>query len=170
MIEQEHSDTSVVTTLFKHNAWANMKLLDFCAELNAEQLDTTAIGGFGSIRDTLLHIVGAEVSYVERVNDKRPAKPFARDEFPGFAVMQDAARWASDELLQLALAARTETIVQQRPPRDRIAYPLASLMVQAVTHSTEHRTQIAAIITQVGMEPPDMSGWAYMEETGELQE
>ena len=43
-------------------------------------------------------------------------------------------------------------------------------MVQAITHSTEHRTQISAIITQLGMEPPDMSGWKYMEEIGELQE
>ena len=44
------------------------------------------------------------------------------------------------------------------------------LMVQAITHSTEHRTQISAIITQLGVEPPDMSGWKYMEEIGELQE
>jgi uncharacterized damage-inducible protein DinB len=70
----------------------------------------------------------------------------------------------------LALSARKDTRVRQRPPRQRFEYKLASLIVQAVGHSTEHRTQIAAIITQLGMEPPDMSGWNYMEETGELQE
>jgi uncharacterized damage-inducible protein DinB len=43
-------------------------------------------------------------------------------------------------------------------------------MVQAINHSTEHRTQIAAIITQLGMEPPDMSGWQYMEDIGELHD
>ena len=43
-------------------------------------------------------------------------------------------------------------------------------MVQAVTHSTEHRTHIATIITQLGREPPDMSGWQYMAEVGELQD
>jgi len=52
----------------------------------------------------------------------------------------------------------------------QIEYPLASLIAQAIGHSTEHRAQIAAIITQLGLEPPDMSGWAYMEETGELAE
>jgi uncharacterized damage-inducible protein DinB len=170
MRENERGDTSVLTTLFGHNAWANLKLLDFCAGLSDAQLGATAIGCFGTIRDTLRHIVGAEVSYVERVNGKLPPQPLAPDQFPGFAVLQDAVRWAGDELLQLALSAQADTRVRQRPPRQLFEYKLASLMVQAITHSTEHRTQIAAIITQLGMEPPDMSGWKYMEEIGELQE
>jgi uncharacterized damage-inducible protein DinB len=170
MQENQRGDTSVLTTLFGHNAWANLELLDFCEHLSDAQLDATAIGGFGSIRDTLLHIVGAEVSYVERVNGKLPAGSFRSGQFPGFAVLKDAVRWAGDELLQLALSAREDTSVRQRPPRQLIGYKLASLMVQAITHSTEHRTQISAIITQLGMEPPDMSGWKYMEQSGELQE
>lgn len=170
MQANERGDASVLTTLFHHNAWANLTLLDFCERLSDAQLDGTAIGGFGSIRDTLVHIVGAEVSYVKRVNGKLPAKPLLRGQFPGFDVLKEAARWASDELLQLALSARADTIVQERRQQQRIEYTLASLMVQAITHSTEHRTQIATIITQLGVEPPDMSGWKYMEESGELRE
>jgi uncharacterized damage-inducible protein DinB len=168
--ENEPGETSVLTTLFAHNTWANLKLLDFCEHLSDAQLDATAIGGFGSIRDTLWHIVGAEVSYVERVNGKLPAKAPSGDQFPGFEVLKDAVRWAGDELLQLALSARQDTRVRQRPPRQTYEYKLASLMAQALSHSTEHRTQISAIITQLGMEPPDMSGWQYMDELGELRE
>ena len=51
-----------------------------------------------------------------------------------------------------------------------VKYPVASLMIQAINHSTEHRTQVSTIITQLGLEPPDMTGWAYMEEIGEFQE
>src|ERR687888_1202692 len=97
MRETQPGDTSVLTTLFAHNTWANLKLLDFCERLSDEQLDATAIGGFGSIRDTLRHIVGAEVSYVERVNGKLPPKPLSGSQFSGFEVLKDAARWASDE-------------------------------------------------------------------------
>ena len=32
------SDTSVLTTLFAHNGWANLKLIDFCEKLSDEQL------------------------------------------------------------------------------------------------------------------------------------
>lgn len=170
MQEDQRGDTSVLTTLFAHNAWANLKLLDFCAALSDAQLDATAIGCFGSIRDTLVHIVGAEESYVDRVNGRLPAQPLPRDQFPGFEQLKDVARWAADEMLQLALSARVDSRVRQRAPRMLIEYNLASLMMQALTHSTEHRTQISAIITQLGLEPPDMSGWQYMEDTGELLE
>jgi uncharacterized damage-inducible protein DinB len=170
MRETQPGDTSVLITLFAHNTWANLKLLDFCEHLSDQQLDATAIGCFGSIRDTLWHIVGAEVSYVERVNGKLPERPLSPDQFPSFEMLKDAVRWAGDELLQLALSARKDTSVRQRPPRQLFEYKLASLIVQAISHSTEHRTQISAIITQLGLEPPDMSGWNYMEEIGELQE
>lgn len=170
MLDRERGDTSVLTTLFAYNTWGNLKLLDFCARLSDAQLDTTAIGCFGSIRDTLVHIVGAEVGYVERVNGRLPAQPLVRGHFPGFEVLQEAVRWAGDELLQLAISAQQDTMVRQRPPRDPVAYPLASLMVQAISHSIEHRTQISAIITQLGIEPPDMSTWYYIEELGQLQE
>jgi uncharacterized damage-inducible protein DinB len=170
MVAPEQGDTSVLTTLFAHNVWANVKLLDFCANLSDEQLDATAIGCFGSIRDTLLHIISAEVGYVDRVNGRLPAMLPPNDQFPGFGALKEAARWAGDELLQLALSARENTNVRQRPPRHIYQYRLASLIIQAITHSTEHRTQISAIITQLGMEPPDMSGWQYMEDIGEIQD
>jgi uncharacterized damage-inducible protein DinB len=170
MLETERDNTTVLTKLFDHNAWANLKLLDFCEALTDEQLDSTAVGGYGSIRNTLVHVIGAEVSYVARVNDNLPPRPFERDTFPGFDVLKDAARWAHEELLQLALSARPDTLVRQRPPRPQSEYKLDALMVQAITHSCEHRTQVATIITQFGMEPPDMSGWCYMEEKGELRD
>jgi uncharacterized damage-inducible protein DinB len=170
MQDNQRGDTSVLTTLFAHNAWANLKLLDFCEKLSDAQLDATAIGCFGSIRDTLWHIVRGEVSYVERVNGKLPAQPISRDVFPGFAVMKDVARWTNDELLLLALSARQDTMVTESEGDLHVAYRLASLMMQAINHATEHRAQISAIITQLGMEPPDMSGWQYMAEIGEFKE
>jgi uncharacterized damage-inducible protein DinB len=42
--------------------------------------------------------------------------------------------------------------------------------MQAINHATEHRTQISTIITQLGLEPPDMAGWQYMDEMGEFHE
>jgi len=157
MRKNERGDTSVLTTLFAHNVWANLKLLEFCERLSDEQLDATAIGCFGSIGDTLQHIISVEVRYVERANGKLPAARSASDQFPGFSMLKDVARWAGDELLELALATRQDTLVRQPPPRPIIQYRLASLMVQAITHSTEHRTQISAIITQLGIVQPASS-------------
>ncbi len=170
MQEDQRGDTSVLNTLFAHNVWANLKLLDFCEQLSDEQLDASGIGCFGSIRDTLTHIIGAEVSYVHRVNGKLPGRPFARGQFPGFDILRDSARWTGDELLQLAISARDDTLVREGSPHVTYEYKLASLVTQSLTHSTEHRTQISEIITQLGLEPPDMSGWCFMTEIGEYKE
>jgi uncharacterized damage-inducible protein DinB len=37
-------------------------------------------------------------------------------------------------------------------------------MLQAINHATEHRTHIATILTQQGVEPPVLDGWHYNEE------
>src|SRR3954466_7686691 len=126
MTHNLQGDTSVLTHLFAHNAWANLKLLDFCQNLTDEQLDSTATGGYGSIRDTVRHIIGSEVSYVERVNGKSPAQPIPKREFAGFEVLKAGARWTGDELLELALSAHTDTLVRQRSPGRNSEYPLAA--------------------------------------------
>ena len=68
----EPNDT--LTTLFSHNLWANLKLLETCAELTSEQLDATIVGTYGSIQDTLEHIVKAEQSYFARVSTGQPRR------------------------------------------------------------------------------------------------
>ncbi len=66
---------------------------------------------------------------------------------------------------------RADTIVRvERPQEPIFAYPLASFLVQVANHSTAHREQIATIITQLGLEPPSMTGWQWMREMGEFHE
>ena len=174
MAESEPADNSVLTTLFAHNTWANLKLLDFCEALPAEHLEATAPGTYGAIRDTLWHLVGAEVSYVQRVNGRLPDLPIKlkRGEFPGFDLTKQVARWTGDELLQLALSARADTLVQEQAPGypTMAQYHLTHLIMQAINHSTEHRTHVSTILTQLGLEAPDMTGWGYMEATDDFQE
>ncbi len=172
MSENGQGDASVLTTLFRHNTWANLKLLDFCAGLSDEQLRATAVGAHGSIRATLAHLVGAQVDYASRVTGQTPSAWLSGDEFPSFEVLKADARASGEELARLAVGARADSVVRETVPEQGISveYPLGSLLTQAVNHATEHREQVSAIITQLGIRPPAMDGWAYMEETGEFRE
>ncbi|HKP52849.1 MAG TPA: DinB family protein [Chloroflexia bacterium] len=163
-------EENMVVDLFRHNTWANMKLLEACEGLGDEHLGANMAGTFGAIRDTLIHIVGAEVSYVKRVTGRMPEEPLKRGELPSFEVMKKAARWTGEELLQLALKAGPTDMVLETGEGGSVKYPLTSLLTQAINHATEHRAQVATILTQQGIEPPDMSGWAYMEEMGQFEE
>jgi uncharacterized damage-inducible protein DinB len=167
--QPEQPGHSVLAALFAHNTWASLKLLDFCAGLNEEQLAASTVGGYGSIRDTLRHLVRAEVRYAERVRGRQPANPPPENPFPSFEVLREAVRWTGAELLAGALAAHTETIVTVRQTKAIEEYALADLMAQALSHATEHRTQVLSIITALGQESPDLSGWGWMEERGALK-
>ncbi len=171
MQQAEQGDTSVLSALFQHNTWADLVLLEFCEGLSEDQLDATAVGCYGSIRDTLVHLVYSEVDYVNLVTNKWPEVTPPEDRFGGFAVLKDGVRWAGAAMLQLAASVQASTIVRVERPNEPIyEYPLASFMVQILNHSTEHRTQIAVIITQLGLKPPAMTGWKFMVERGEFHE
>lgn len=45
-------------------------------------------------------------------------------------------------------------------PRD---VPKTIILTQVINHATEHRAQVMAILTQLGIEPPDLSSWSYFE-------
>lgn len=168
----DQADTSFQRVLFAHHTWANLKLLEFCEGLSEEQLEASAIGTRGSIRRTLLHIVGAEIDYVHRVNGEWPPTPWPENQFPGFALLKEGAQWSGDQLFRLAQTTRADTQVEEHSDdfKTFVHYPLASLLMQAINHATEHRTQVSTIITQLGLEPPDMAGWQYMDEKGEFHE
>jgi uncharacterized damage-inducible protein DinB len=44
------------------------------------------------------------------------------------------------------------------------------LVVQALHHGNAHREQICAVLTSLGVEPPDIQAWAYAEATGDARE
>jgi uncharacterized damage-inducible protein DinB len=50
----------LLATLFRHNRWANLRLLDTCAGLSDAQWQAGVLGTYGSVRDTLVHLLAAE--------------------------------------------------------------------------------------------------------------
>ena len=66
---------SVLADAFAHHAWATMQLIDVCRALNAEQLATSVPGTYGSILDTIRHVVGADASYLNLLTTGRGGGP-----------------------------------------------------------------------------------------------
>lgn len=153
-----------LTTIFRHHRWANLRLLEACSALTPEQLATTLTGTYGSIRDTLEHIVSAERSYLARISTGQ-GYPRTPDAPPmTVAEMTEAARATGDGLIEWAPRVQPEDAVQvnwQGAPR---AIPNTILLTQAINHATEHRAQVTAMLTQVGIEPPDLQPWVYFDE------
>jgi uncharacterized damage-inducible protein DinB len=161
--EGSMQQADVLTTLFSHHLWANLCLLDCCTALNDEQLQARIPGSYGSIRETLEHFVKSERNYFSRISTgQRYDHPDA--ELPlSWAEMRESLRATGTGLIGWASrvqASDSVTVDWEGTPR---AVPKAILLTQVINHATEHREQIKAILTELGIEPPDLQGWAYFD-------
>lgn len=156
--------TDTLTTLFNHHLWANLRLLERCAGLTDEQLDVTLSGAFGSIRDTLQHIVTSEQNYFSRISTgqrydrQEDAPPLT------FAELAASARTTGLGLIEWVSKVQAEDTVPidwEGTPRD---VPKSIILTQVINHATEHRAQVMVMLTQLGIEPPDLQGWTYFDE------
>ena len=148
----------LIADFYRQNEWATLVLIDACRGLSDEQLAATAPGTYGSIRDTLRHIVGSETGYAFRLGATELARIKAHDAWPGFDRLAELVSATGAALTRLARVATDEPIRVDSHERPTDVDP-AVILVQMVHHSTEHRSQVNTILTTLGIEPPDLSGW-----------
>jgi uncharacterized damage-inducible protein DinB len=160
---QQHA---TIVTLFQHNLWANTQLCAFCARLSDEQLDTGTVGTFGTIRATLTHIADAEYSYWHRIATGQPARR-ADEERPATpAALARSLQQSGAALLEVApTVAATDSVTVQWADGVPRAIPSAVILTQVINHATEHRAQIMATLTQLGIEPPELDSWTFFDAT-----
>lgn len=158
---------NALVDLFRHNLWANLRLLDVCAGLDDDKLDASAPGTYGRVRDTLVHILVAEEIYLTTFTDQPPAAPLRMgDSFPGFEELRLRARHRGEALLEIATQIDPTQVLQGLRRGKPFAIQASILVIQAINHATEHRAHIVSILSPSGVAPPALDGWAYGRELG----
>ena len=154
---------------FRHNAWATKQLLAFCRGLSEQQLTSPATGSFGGIRATFNHVVRSDAGYLRSLTGDGP--PWATDDAEEADLDQLEARAAETEQGWDRFVARPvdaeRVIVLDAGTYEAHA---GVIVAQALHHANAHREQICAILTGLGMEPPDIQAWAYGDATGRGRE
>ena len=152
----------VLAELFRHNLWANLTLIDLCATLPDEILETNVPGTYGGIRETLTHLVGAEERYLSalagraRATQSHPGRNRSRSRHPARARASIRRR-----VRRLRRDGRGQSDLAGDLARSILKMPAALFLVQAINHATEHRTQIKTALTQAGITPPELDGWTW---------
>ena len=161
---------NALADFYRHNLWANLRLLDACAGLDDEQLGTSATGTYGRIRDTLVHIVSAEERYLARLKDEKPENNLQQGgAFPGFDELRRRARHTGEGLLRIAPETAPNRVLKIRRTEKTTDVPAYIQVIQAINHSTEHRAHVVSILSQLGIDPPSLDGWSYGEELGVVE-
>ncbi len=160
----------LMTDAFDHHVWATLELIDACLPLTPAELDTAVPGTYGSILDTLRHLVGADANYLRVLSDGAIA-PI--DEGPmGPAELR--AEMATHGPAWSALLARgldpDLVLIRRRDDGSETHAPVGIRLAQALHHGTDHRSQICTALTTLGVEPPAIDVWDYALHAGTLVE
>jgi uncharacterized damage-inducible protein DinB len=154
--------------LARHNAWATAQVLAYCQGLDEPALNSTAPGTYGTIIETLRHMIDSEMSYLFRLTGAWPSRPWQQDEAVGFDVLVDRANMLATTLEQfLGGEWDCERLGEALGDEGEVfAVRAGVFLTQALHHANEHRAHICTIIGALGQEPPDVSAWGYAHDTG----
>jgi uncharacterized damage-inducible protein DinB len=155
--------TTGLPDFFKYNLWANLRLLDACAQLSDAQLGATMKGTYGSVRETLMHMLTAEEGYTRTLTEKMPTPPLGSlTHFPDFDELRRRAKGSGEALITFAEQVEQGEL-NQILHLDGGTYdaPVIVVVIQAIDHGIDHRSQIATLLSQQDIEPPDLDSWAY---------
>ena len=173
--------SGVLLELFRHKTWATLRLIEYCQDLAEEHLDATIPGTYGTIRETLRHLVESEQGYLsiltrELFTSKETAEAFVPpDLLPDGQVPLDqlanrirrmGPRWE-------ALAQDADLATREFTTTDGWRVPGSVPMAQAIHHAADHRSHIMSILGARGLElpgPNDLDVWGYAEATDQMHE
>lgn len=168
--------------LFRHKTWATLQLMEHCQGLADEHLDATIPGTYGTIRETLRHLVDGEEGYLS-ILTREPFRTKAEGEA---FVRPDLLPEGPVPLAELAerirrMGPRWEDLAQDPDLPDRQVtttdgwrLPGAALLAQAIHHADDHRTHVMSILGACGLEIPGgddgLDVWAYAWSAGQAQQ
>jgi uncharacterized damage-inducible protein DinB len=147
-------------TLFDYNYWANKRVLDAAEHLDETQLHAATRGGHESLYRTLIHIMGAEYRWRMRWQAVSSPEWLNANDFPTLAVLR--TRWQEEErLIRLFLSTLRDEdmtrIISFRPTPGLNFSPLLwQTLVHLINHGTQHRSEIAVLLTELGHSPADL--------------
>lgn len=158
---------TALAELFRHNKWANLRLLDLCTGQDDEVLNASVPGTFGSVRETLQHIVRGEESYLHRLRTGQPRPSgSSTNAVSSIEELRERAHRRGDGLIEVAEQFQPGEVYQIEWDNGEVVdVPAVVVLVQAINHATEHRSQVLTTLTQQGIAVPELSAWGYFEDT-----
>jgi uncharacterized damage-inducible protein DinB len=143
--------------LFQYNQWADQRTLNACAALSSEQFTRELGSSFSSVRDTLVHLYGAEWIWNERIHGRSPVAHPQAGAFPDLAAVREKLEEMDRYFIDYA-SKRTQqeldTVIHYKTATGaEFSNPLWQTLHQLTNHATYHRGQVTTLLRQLGAKP-----------------
>jgi uncharacterized damage-inducible protein DinB len=153
---------TVLSELFTYNTWATQQLVRFLQQQSPALLEEIVVGTDRSILRTLTHVVGSEQAYLADLAGEEVLPPVRQGQILPLAEIQERCErclpaWEKvlDRIDQIDITLPGDGAWPEVPHGQNV------ILLQALQHGIDHRTQICTTISLLGLEPPRMDGWSY---------
>ncbi len=167
-------DLASLRELYDYNSWARHRQLGACQKLTEEEFLRPMGSSFSSLRDTCVHLLGAEWIWLERFRGKSPQSvPAWLDQLRGQSSI--AARWQVVELDlreyldALKTSALTRPLTYLNLQGKQWTYPLWKALLGLVIHQSYHRGQVTTLLRQIGAKPVPVDYLVYFDSLREAE-
>jgi uncharacterized damage-inducible protein DinB len=152
-------DKEIIAQMYDYGMWANRRLLDKAATLTPDQLHQTFTQGAKPILHSFAHLVSAESRWYSSWVGAPMGPHITVEDLPTL----DAVRAKLESLYaerRAFLASLTpddlnRPVVRQVRGQEQ-SIPLWQTLVHVANHGTQHRSEIAAMLTDAGNSPGDL--------------
>ena len=123
--------------LYDYGYWANAKLFRVLATLTPEEFTRPVAGSYGSIRNTLVHVLSAEWGWIERGGGPPRGTKLNPDDYPTLESL--TARWSQVEGYLRTFLASLQDADLARPMGAGADDPVSDLIIgNTYEHYDEH--------------------------------
>ena len=151
-------NSDALKLMYEYNEWANDRILDAAEQLSPEQLKAPNELGWNSLFGALAHILDAEIYWRTFLAENVETDWVEEDDFVDLTALRE--RWEHEnEGLRQYIESLTDVkiaapFVYERDGETR-QRPLWHFLVHVYTHSAQHRSECAALLTGFGASPGD---------------
>ncbi len=140
--------------LYDYGYWANKRLFHGMAQLTPEAFTRPVAGSYGSIRNTMVHILSAQWGWLGRCGGPERGARLNPGDYPTVESLTET--W---NRVEVYVREFLSTLKDEDLARDFIiggaeyTMPLGELMHHAANHGVHHRGQVALLLRLLGYPP-----------------
>lgn len=142
--------------LFAHDRWANAQLYAACEALTPDQFTQPFDMGTGSIRNNLVHNLGAMQGWTDVLNETESRPRLEESEYT-LEQIRDLHDPICDDFEAAALRRPFDTVINRKRGEHSYTFTVGGIITHVTTHSVHHRAQCLNMLRQLGVEKLPMS-------------
>lgn len=144
---------TALADLLRYNTWASRRILEACTAVPPDRLREKVAGTYGSIHETLNHLVAVEHNYLRLLRGETPERPAVLE----LLQLREWLTALGDGYLALAEPGDASSLARTiHIPWLQLDLTGEQAVLQVVTHSVQHRAQVETALTHFEVAPPGL--------------